>query len=150
LRQVLLEGSEETVLEFPGPIESICTLRVLRTQRDATADWYVSGGYQAVFRAMVEAVNGRDLRSLDAALEAHMRLGRAALFDFFAALYCLRGAQVALGGVPSWPGRNLVVARRNLERFLVLWRSNPALPGEDVAESPARWVREQLEKLKGA
>jgi len=52
--------------------------------------------------------------------------------------------------VPSWPGRDLVFARRNLELFLVLWTSNPALPGEDVAESPARWVREQLEKTKGA
>ncbi len=147
LRQVLLEGSEETVLEFPGPIERVFTLRLLRTEMDARADWYVRGGYQTVFRAMVEAVNGRDLGSLDAALEAHMRLGRADLFDFFAALYCLRGAQAALGGVPSWPGRNLDFARRNLERFLVLWTSNPALPGEHVAESPARWVREQLKQL---
>ena len=150
LRQVLLEGSEEAVLEFPGPIESVFTLRLLRTELDARADWYASGGYQTVFRAMVEAVNARDLGSLDAALEAHMRLGRADLCDFFAALYCLRGAQAALGGVPSWPGRDLVFARRNLERFLVLWISNPALPGEDVARSPARWVREQLETMKGA
>jgi hypothetical protein len=150
LRQVLLEdSSEEAVLEFPGPIESVFTLRVLRTEPDAGANRYVSGGYQAVFRAMVEAVNGRDLGRLDAALEAHMRLGRADPFDFFAALYCLRGAQAALGGVPSWPGRNPVFARRNLERFLVLWTSNPALPGEDVAESPARWVRQQLEKTRG-
>jgi hypothetical protein len=147
LRQVLLEGSDEAVLEFPGPIESVLTLRVLRTELDARADRYVKAGYQTVFRAMVEAVNGRDLGSLDAALEAHMRLGRADLFDFFAALYCLRGAQAALGGVPSWPGRNPDLARRNLERFLVLWTSNPSHPGEDVAESPARWVREQLEQL---
>jgi hypothetical protein len=97
---------------------------------------------------MVEAVNARDLGSLDVALEAHMRLGRAGLFDFFAALYCLRAAQAALGGVPGWLRRDLVLARRNLERFLVLWRSNPALPGEDLVGSPARWVREQLEKLK--
>jgi hypothetical protein len=147
LRQVLLKGSEEAVLEFPGPIEHIFTLRLLRTERDARADSYLSGGYQTVFRAMVDAVNGRDLGGLDAALEAHMRLDRADLFDFFAALYCLRGAQVALGGVPSWPGSNLDVARRNLELFLVLWASNPALPGEHVAESPARWVREQLKRL---
>jgi pimeloyl-ACP methyl ester carboxylesterase len=148
LRQALLDGPEDAVLEFPGPIENIFTLRVLRTERDARADCYVRGGYQTVFRAMVEAVNGRDLGRLDAALEAHMRLERANLFDFFAALYCLRGVQAALGGVPSWPGRNPDFARRNLERFLVLWRSNPVLPGEDVEESPARWVREQLDKMQ--
>ncbi len=150
LRQVLLDGSEDVVLEFPGPVESVFTLRVLRPELDPTADRYVTGGYQTVFRAMVEAVNARDLGTLDAALEAHMRLGRADLFDFFAALYCLRAAQAALGGVPGWPRQDPVFARRNLERFLVLWTSNPALPGEDVAESPARWVREQLEKLKGS
>jgi len=149
LRQVLLDGSEEAVLEFPGPIEGIFPLRLLRPELDARADTYVRGGYQAVFRAMVDAVNGRDLGRLDAALEAHLRLERADPFDFFAALYCLRGAQAALGGVPSWPGKNLEVARRSLERFLVLWASNPALPGEQVADSPARWVRGQLEKLAG-
>jgi hypothetical protein len=147
LRQVLLDGSEEAVLEFPGPVEGVFTLRVLRSEPDASGDRYVSGGYQTVFRAMVEAVNGRDLGSLDAALGAHMRLERSDRFDFFAALYCLRGVQAALGGVPNWPGRDLVFARRNLERFLVLWRSNPALPDEHVAESPARWVREHLEKV---
>jgi pimeloyl-ACP methyl ester carboxylesterase len=148
LRQVQLEGLEEAVLEFPEPIESVFTLRVLRTEPDVGAERYVSGGYQTVFRAMVQAANGRDLVSLDAALEAHMRLGRAHPFDFLAALYCLRGAQAALGALPSWPARDRVLARRYLERFLVLWMSNPALPGEDVAESPARWVREQLEKAK--
>ncbi len=150
LRQVLLEGSEEVVVEFPGPVESVFTLRVLRPELDPTADRYVTGGYQTVFRAMVEAVNGRDLGSLDAALEVHMRLGRADLFDFFAALYCLRAGQAALGGVPGWPRGDPVFARRNLERFLVLWTSNPTLAGEDVAQSPARWVRRQLEGLKGA
>jgi hypothetical protein len=99
---------------------------------------------------MVAAVNRRDLGSLDAALEAHMRLGRAARFDFLAALYCLRGAQVALGDVPSWPGRDHSCARRNLERFLVLWTSNPALPSVSVADSPARWARAQLQKMRGA
>ncbi|MGE5851211.1 MAG: alpha/beta hydrolase [Candidatus Methylomirabilota bacterium] len=148
LRQVLLDGSEDTVLEFPGPIQSVFTLRVLRPETDPTADGYMGGGYQTVFRAMVEAVNTRDLTSLDVALEAHMRLGRCGLFDFFAALYCLRAAQAALGGVPGWPRRDHVFARRNLQRFLVLWDSNPALPGAHVAESPARWVREQLDKMK--
>ena len=150
LRQTLLDGAEEAVLELPGPVERIFTLRVLRTDRDARADRYVSGGYRSAFRAMVEAVNGRDLRMLDAALEAHMRLARAELFDFFAALYCLRGVQAALGEVPSWPGRDPAFARRNLERFLVLWTANPALPGEHVAESPARWAREQLAKARRA
>jgi pimeloyl-ACP methyl ester carboxylesterase len=149
LRQVLLDGADEAELDLPGPIESLFTLRILRAGPDASASWYVSGGYQAAFRAMVAAVNRRDLQSLDAALEAHMRLGRAARFDFFAALYCLRGAQAALGDVPSWPGRDPLCARRNLERFLVLWTSDPALPGVDVAESPARWARTQLEKMTG-
>lgn len=150
LRQVLLEGPEEAVFEFPGPIERVFTLRVLRTEPDLNAARYVSGGYQTVFRAIVQAANGRDLVRLDAALEAHMRLGRVDSLDFLAALYCLRGAQAALGALPSWPARDRVLARRSLERFLVLWTSNPALPGEDVAESPARWVREQLEKTKRA
>jgi hypothetical protein len=148
LRQVLLEGSEEVGLEFPSPVERVFTLRLLRPEPDPTADRYVTGGYQTVFRAMVEAVNARDLGGLDAALEAHMRLGRADPFDFLAALYCLRAGQAALGGVPGWPRGDPVFARRNLERFLALWTSNPTLPGEGVAESPARWVREQLEKLK--
>jgi len=52
--------------------------------------------------------------------------------------------------VPSWPARDLGLARRNLERFLILWTSNPALPGEVVAESPARWVCAQLEQTNGA
>ena len=150
LRQVLLEGPEETELDFRGPVQSFSTLRILRTEPDASATSYVSGGYQAVFRAMVAAVNRRDLGSLDAALEAHMRLERAARFDFFAALYCLRGAQVALGDVPSWPGRDPPCARRNLERFLVLWTSNPSLPSVEVVDSPARWARAQLEKVRGA
>jgi pimeloyl-ACP methyl ester carboxylesterase len=148
LRQVLLEGSEEVGLEFPSPVERVFTLRLLRPEPDPTADRYVTGGYQTVFRAMVEAVNARDLGSLDAALEAHMRLGRADLFDFFAALYCLRAAQAALGGVPGWPRGDPVFARRNLERFLTLWTSNPTLPGAHVPESPASWVREQLDKMQ--
>ena len=150
LRQVLLEGPEEAELDFPGPVQNFFTLRILRAEPDASATWYVSGGYQAVFRAMVAAVNQRDLGNLDAALEAHMRLARAARFDFFAALYCLRGAQVALGDVPSWPGRDPSCARRNLERFLVLWTSNPALPSAAVADSPAKWAHTQLEKMRGA
>lgn len=77
-----------------------------------------------------------------------MRLERATPFDFVAALYCLRGAQAALGTLPSWPARHLVFARRSLERFLVLWGSNPALPGAEMRESPARWALEQLEKTK--
>jgi pimeloyl-ACP methyl ester carboxylesterase len=148
LRQVLLDGSEEVVLEFPGPVESVFTVRLFRPEPDPTADRYVTGGYQTAFRAMVEAVNARDLGSLDAALEAHMRLGRADRFDFFAALYCLRAGQAALGGVPGWPRGDPVFARRNLERFLTLWTSNPTHPGEDVAESPARWAREQLDKMR--
>jgi pimeloyl-ACP methyl ester carboxylesterase len=148
VRQVLLDGSEEAVLELPGPVENILPLRVVGTELDAIGDSYVREGYQAVFRTMVEAANTRDLWRLDAALEAHMKLRRADPFDFFAALYCLRAAQAALGGVPSWPGRNLVSARRNLERFLVLWTTNPGLPGEHVAKSPARWVREQLKEMK--
>jgi pimeloyl-ACP methyl ester carboxylesterase len=150
LRQVVLQGREEAVLQFPGPIERVFTLRVLPTEPDVSAARYVSGGYQTVFRAMVQAANARDLGSLDAALEAHMRLERADTLDFLAALYCLRGAQAALGALPSWPARDRVLARRSLERFLVLWTSNPALPGADVAASPARWVREQLEKPNGA
>ena len=150
LRQVVLEGSEEAVLEFPGPIERVVALRVLHTDPDASGERYVSGGHQTVFRAIIQAVNGRDLASLDAALEAHVRLGRAAPLDFLAALYCLRGAQAALGALPSWPARDRVLARRHLERVLVLWTSNPALPGADVAASPARWVHEQLAKTTGA
>ncbi len=149
LRQGLLAGAEAADLEFPGPLEHVCTLRVLCPEQDASAAWYVRGGYQTVFRAMVAAVNGRDLGRLDAALAAHMRLRRADRFDFFAALYCLRGAQAALGEVPSWPGRDRGLARRYLERFLVLWSSHPALPGEDVAESPARWVRAHLDTTNG-
>ena len=110
----------------------------------------MSGGYQTVFRAMVQAVNGRDLGRLDAALEAHMRLGRVDSLDFLAALYCLREARAALGTLPSLPARDRVLARRSLERFLVLWTSNPVLPGADVAASPARWVREQLEETNEA
>jgi pimeloyl-ACP methyl ester carboxylesterase len=149
LRQVLLDGRVEAELELPGPLERVFTLRVFHPEPDASAGRYVSGGYQPVLRAIVQAVNRRDLGRLDAALEAHMKLERAAQFDFVAALYCLRGAQAALGMVPSWPARDLVLARRSLERFLVLWGSDPALPGEKVAESPVRWVHEQLEKTKG-
>ena len=150
LRQGVLQGSEDAVLEFPGPVERVFALRVLRTEPDGSAVRYVSGGYQIVFRAMVQAVNGPDLGRLDAALEAHMRLGRVDSLDFLAALYCLREAQAALGTLPSWPARDRVLARRSLERFLVLWTSNPVLPGADVAASPARWVREQLEETNGA
>jgi hypothetical protein len=145
LRQGLLEGPDEAELELPGPVERVFALRVLRPEPDARAGRYVSGGYQTALRAMVRALNRRDLGALDTALEAHMRLARADLFDFFAALYCLRGAQAALGASPSWPARDPVLARRSLERFLVLWRSNAALPSEEVAASPARWAREQLD-----
>jgi hypothetical protein len=147
LRQILLEGPGETVLEHPGPIESTFALRVLHPAGDAAATRYVSDGYQTTFRAMVQAVNQRRLRELDAALEAHMRLARDQRFDFFAALYSLRAAQAALGMVPGWRERNGAIAERSLERFLALWASNPALPGEDVATSPARWAGERRRQL---
>src|SRR5262249_62322489 len=103
LRQGLVDGRVGAELDLPGPRGRVFPLRVLHPEPDARADRYVSGGYRPVLRAIVHAVNRRDLGSLDTALEAHMRLQRATLFYFVAALYSLRGAQAALGRLPSWP-----------------------------------------------
>ena len=146
LRQVLLEGSEDAVLEFPGPIERVFTLRVLRRagrERGAVRERWIS---DRLPRDGPGHERARSRESRRGGRGAHEARGAATL-DFLAALYCLQGA---LGDVPSWPAREPVLARRSLERFLVLWTPNPARPGADVAESPARWVREQLERMNGA
>jgi hypothetical protein len=147
LRQFLLSGREEALLELPGPIESLSTLRVPAKVDDPVARLYVSGGYRPLFREMVQAVNCRDLSRLDAALEKHLELERAYPFDFLAALEAVRAAQAAMGRLPSWPARDVAVARRSLERLCILWAAHPVLPGEDVVDSPAAWARRCLEGM---
>jgi pimeloyl-ACP methyl ester carboxylesterase len=148
LRQAILRGHAEVTMEFPGPIEIMVTSPLLAADEGPMAREYTSAGYRQAFNAMSRAVNRRDFSGLAAAVDAHRSLPRAYPYDFFAALYSLRAAQVALGLVPHWRCGDSGAAVQALERFLELWCAHSRLPGPSVPESPASWAEKKLEEQR--
>lgn len=158
LWQGIARVGRKLVVELPGPIEVWWAIEAStledegfpRTATDPRSREYREGGYRAVFRRLVAAVNRLRLDDLDLALEAYLRLERAAPYDVLASTYALRAAVAARGAAPGWrpPAQHgEAIARRSLERFLELWEAHPAAaPGAGRAGSPAAWARNELRR----
>jgi len=114
---------------------------------DDRARSYREGGYRCTLRSMTQAVNRRDLAALDRAIGEHLELERAHPFDFIAALQCVTAARAALGRSLDWPARDREIAKRSLERLLLLRGAHPCLPGTGVETSASAWAERELRNL---
>ena len=117
---------------------------------DPLSHGYRYAGYRSAFRALVEAVNGRDFARLDRELEAYMALPRRMPFDLLASTYCLRVGLAHRKLVPGWPVGSENRARRALERFRDLWGAHPHWRDFDHSPSPLRWVLDELARKPGS
>jgi pimeloyl-ACP methyl ester carboxylesterase len=146
LRQSIVGAGKQAVIAAGDSLDVSWPLDLHAPGEDPVAARFRKGGYQELFRRLARAVNERDAAALDAGLDAHLSLAREYPFDFLAAGYALRAARAALGLAPGWRLQDRGLARRSLERFLLLWRAHPFLPQEDAAASPAAWARRALDE----
>ena len=114
---------------------------------DDRARRYREGGYRCTLRSMTQAVNRRDISALDRALGDYMALERSLPFDFIAALQCVAAARAALERSLEWPARDREIARRSLERLLLLRGAHACLPGPEVETSISAWAERELRSL---